>query len=80
MSRTAILLRMLECAGPFSKGTLVAFRKGFIEALMDRRLIERTIEIAIQSQDFGPRALRAALDNPHTESHNERCLRLKFHS
>src|SRR5258708_37305754 len=30
---------------------------------MDRRLIERTIEIASQSQAFGPRALRAALDS-----------------
>ena len=30
---------------------------------MDRRLIERTIEMASQSQTFGPRALRAALDS-----------------
>jgi hypothetical protein len=30
---------------------------------MDRRLIERTIEVADQSQAFGPRALRAALDS-----------------
>jgi hypothetical protein len=30
---------------------------------MDRRLIERTIEIANQSQTFGSRALRAALDS-----------------
>src|SRR5258708_12176668 len=30
---------------------------------MDRRLIERTIEIARQRQAFGPRALRAALDS-----------------
>src|SRR5437763_17091177 len=30
---------------------------------MDRRLIERTIEIASQSQAFGSRALRAALDS-----------------
>jgi hypothetical protein len=29
---------------------------------MDRRLIERTIEIAGRSQTFGPRALRAAKD------------------
>jgi IS5 family transposase len=48
---------------PFSKGTLVAFRKRFIEAHMDRRLIERTIQIASQSQAFGSRALRAALDS-----------------
>lgn len=31
---------------PFSKGMLVAFRQRLIEAQMDRRLIERTIEIA----------------------------------
>ena len=30
---------------------------------MDRRLIERTIELANQRQAFGPRALRAALDS-----------------
>ena len=58
---------VLDCLdteqAPFSKGTLVAFRKRFIEAHMDRRLIERTIEIASQSQDVGLRALRAALDS-----------------
>ena len=58
---------VLDCLdtdqAPFSKGTLVAFRKRLIEAQMDRRLIERTIEIASQSQEFGPRALRAALDS-----------------
>ncbi len=43
--------------------TLVAFRKRLIEAHMDRRLLERTLEIANQSQAFGPRALRAALDS-----------------
>jgi Transposase DDE domain/Transposase domain (DUF772) len=48
---------------PFSKGTLVAFRQRLIEADLDRRLIERTIEIASGSQVFGPRALRAALDS-----------------
>src|SRR5947207_15332688 len=48
---------------PFSKGTLVNFRKRLIDANMDRRLIERTIEIAEQSGAFGSRALRAALDS-----------------
>ncbi|HEY6410149.1 MAG TPA: transposase, partial [Ktedonobacteraceae bacterium] len=48
---------------PFSKGTLVAFRQRLIGAQMDRRLIERTIEVASQSQAFGPRPLRAALDS-----------------
>ncbi len=45
------------------KGTLVAFRRRLIEGQMDRRLVERTIEIASQSQAFGSRALRAALDS-----------------
>src|SRR5579859_2628348 len=58
---------VLDCLdtdqAPFSKGTLVAFRQRLIEGQLDRRLIERTIEVAIQSQAFGPRALRAALDS-----------------
>ena len=58
---------VLDCLdtdqAPFSKGTLVAFRQRFISAQMDRRLIERTIEVASRSQAFGPRALRAALDS-----------------
>ena len=58
---------VLDCLdtdqAPFSKGTLVAFRQRLIEAQMDRRLIERTIEVANHSQAFGPRALRAALDS-----------------
>jgi Transposase domain (DUF772) len=58
---------VLDCVdtdeAPFSKGTLVAFRQRLIEGQMDRRLIERTIAIADQSQAFGARALRAALDS-----------------
>ncbi len=46
-----------------SLGTLVAFRQRLIEGQIDRRLIERTIGIASQSQAFGSRALRAALDS-----------------
>jgi transposase len=48
---------------PFSKGTFVAFRARLIEHQMDRRLLERTIEMAAASQAFGPRNLRAALDS-----------------
>jgi len=58
---------VLDCLdseqAPFSKGTLIAFRKRLIEAQMDRRRISRTIEITTQSHEFGPRALRAALDS-----------------
>ncbi|HEY6406832.1 MAG TPA: transposase, partial [Ktedonobacteraceae bacterium] len=58
---------VLDCLdtdqAPFSKGTFVVFRKRLIEAQMDRRLIEQTIELASHTQKFGPRALRAALDS-----------------
>jgi transposase len=58
---------VLDCVDtdetPFSKGTLVALRKRLIEAQIDRRLIERTIQIAQGNQGFAPRALRAALDS-----------------
>src|SRR5260221_6647332 len=62
--RWQLVLNCLDTEeAPFSKGTLVAFRQRLIDGQMDRRLIERTIEIASQSQGFGPRALRAALDS-----------------
>jgi transposase len=48
---------------PFSKGTLVGFRKRLIEHDLDRRLIERTVELAAATKGFGARALRAALDS-----------------
>lgn len=48
---------------PFSKYTLVAFRKRLIEHEMDRRLMERTIELAARTRSFGHKGLRAALDS-----------------
>jgi hypothetical protein len=58
---------VLDCLdtdqAPFSKGTMAAFRKLLIETQMDRRLLERTIELASQTQEFGSRALRVALDS-----------------
>ena len=48
---------------PFSKGTLVGFRKRLIGRDLDRRLVERTVELAAQTGGFGARALRAALDS-----------------
>jgi Transposase DDE domain/Transposase domain (DUF772) len=58
---------VLDCMGaeepPFSKGTLVGFRKRLIEYNLDRRLIERTVELAAATKGFGARALRAALDS-----------------
>jgi hypothetical protein len=59
---------VLDCMGaeepPFSKGTLVGFRKRLIERDLDRRLVERTVELAARTGGFGARALRAALDRP----------------
>jgi transposase len=58
---------VLDCMGaqepPFSKGTLVGFRQRLIESDLDRRLIERTVELAARTKGFGARALRAALDS-----------------
>jgi transposase len=58
---------VLDCLNaeqpPFSKGTLVTFRERLIAQEMDRRLIERTVELAAQTKAFGSRQLRAALDS-----------------
>jgi DDE family transposase/transposase-like protein DUF772 len=48
---------------PFSKGTLVGFRRRLIGHDLDRRLVERTVELAAATKGFGARALRAALDS-----------------
>src|SRR5262245_12457607 len=48
---------------PFSKATLSAFRQRLIAHEGDRRLIERTLEVAQSQGGFSPRALRAALDS-----------------
>jgi hypothetical protein len=48
---------------PFSKGTLIGFRTRLIESQMDRRLIERTLEVARETGAFGAGPLRAALDS-----------------
>jgi hypothetical protein len=48
---------------PFSTGTLVAFRQRLIAPHLDRRLLERTVELAATSGAFGSRQLRAAVDS-----------------
>ena len=57
---------VLDCLGaetsPVSKATLVRFRGRLLASGLDRRLLERTVELAEQAGGFGPRALRAALD------------------
>jgi transposase len=48
---------------PFSKGTLVGFRHALIERDLDRRLVERTVEVARRRGGFASKRLRAALDS-----------------
>jgi hypothetical protein len=45
---------------PFSKGTLVAFRQRLIAGEGDRRLLERTVEIAQETKGFHAQSLRVA--------------------
>jgi Transposase DDE domain/Transposase domain (DUF772) len=58
---------VLDCLdaehAPFAKGTLVGFRSRLIRKDLDRRLVERTVELAGRTGGFGARALRAALDS-----------------
>ena len=62
--RWQLVLDCLDCeTPPFSKGTLVVFRQRLIAQQMDRRLLERTVEVAATSGAFGARQLRAALDS-----------------
>lgn len=62
--RWQLVLDCLECEqAPFSKGTFVAFRERLIAHNQDRRLVERTVEIAARSSGFGSRQLRGALDS-----------------
>ena len=62
--RWHLALDCLECEqAPFGKGTLVRCRAGLIAGEGDRRLIERTVEMAHVHQGFSARTLRAALDS-----------------
>ena len=58
---------VLGCVGddkpPFSQGALVDFRRRLIEHDLDRRLLERTVEIARRTGGFGHKALKVALDS-----------------
>ena len=48
--RWQLVLDCLKCeTPPFSKATLVRFRKGLIKKELDQRLIDRTVEIAKHS-------------------------------
>lgn len=48
---------------PLAKGTLVEFRSALISQGLDRRLVERTIELSHRLCGVNPRSLRAALDS-----------------
>lgn len=62
--RWQMVLDSLDCDGPvYSQGVLVDFRVRLIEHDMDRRLLERTVELAKATGDFGHKALRVALDS-----------------
>jgi transposase len=62
--RWQMVLDCHDCSEPlFSKGTLVTFRRLLIEHDLDRRLIERTVELAAKTGEFGARQLRGALDS-----------------
>jgi transposase len=62
--RWQLALDCLDCAdAPFSKGTLVAFRERLIARDLDRRLIDRTVEVAKETNGFGHQRLRLALDS-----------------
>lgn len=58
---------VLDCLeeeqAPFCGATLVRFRAALMIHQLDRRLIERTVEVAQKSKQFGDRQLRAALDS-----------------
>jgi hypothetical protein len=62
--RWPLVLDCLDCdTPPCSTGTLVAFRQRLRAQEMDRRLVDRTWELAAASGSFGPRQWRAALDS-----------------
>ena len=62
--RWQLVLNCHDCQNPpFSKGTLVNFRQAMIDFEVDRRLIERTVEIAKEQGGFGSSNLRGALDS-----------------
>jgi Transposase DDE domain/Transposase domain (DUF772) len=66
---------VLGCLGaeapPFSQGTLQDFRERLIAADLDRRVLERTVELAKQTKAFDyrklPKTLRVAIDSSPLE-------------
>lgn len=64
--RWRIVLGLLDVPedgkAPFSQGALVGFRNRLVAHEMDRRLLERTVELAKDTGDVGYKNLRLALD------------------
>ncbi len=66
---------VLDCLGatepPFSQGALQGFRERLIAHDMDRRLLERTVELAKRTEEFDwkklPKTLRVAIDSAPLE-------------
>lgn len=62
--RWQLVLDCLDCEkAPFSKGTLVKFRALLISYSFDRRLIEKTVEMAKVRGGYNSTSLRIALDS-----------------
>ena len=67
---------VLGCLGatepPFSQGTLQSFRERLIAHDMDRRLLERTVELAKRTKEFDwkklPKTLRVAIDSARSKA------------
>lgn len=58
---------VLDCLGveeaPFSQGLLVNFRRRLVASGLHQRLVERSVELAQRTGDFGFSQLRVALDS-----------------
>jgi len=58
---------VLDCMGteepPFSQGVLVDFRRRLVAHDLDKRLLERTVQLAEKTGEFGARQLKVALDS-----------------
>ena len=52
-----------EGGAPFGQGTLVRFRTRMMAHDLDKKLVERTVELAKKSSTFGWKKLRVALDS-----------------
>ncbi|MEH2193680.1 MAG: IS1182 family transposase [Nostoc sp.] len=62
--RWQLVLDCLDCEqSPFGKGTLVRFRALLMSKSFDRRLVEKTIEMAHVSKGYNSKSLRVALDS-----------------